>query len=223
MLEYLHIFYHYQYFNRNPIQILTASPDGWERSWSLLFRLPELFGVSELSKSSATIRKDKVQKSLKRSRQFTFTFKMQVTTTWLVSMTPNVWVPWISMTFHRMHLNWRPHHLPHILPAPFSQKLCWLKVWKDSLHQFMINSSRKSPQRPVNKTTNHRNPWEFATNFPEFLDESSPKNPVGLRGGEPLHQGSRVRQLRSQGVQGQGAEVASDGNSGNSLPFFGTE
>lgn len=81
MLEYLHIFYHYQYFNRNPIQILTASPDGWERSWSLLFRLPELFGVSELSKSSATIRKDKVQKSLKPSRQFTFTFKMQVTTT----------------------------------------------------------------------------------------------------------------------------------------------
>ena len=79
---------------------------------------------------------------------------------------------------------------------------------KNSLHQFMINSSRKSPYLPVNKITNHRNHWEFATNFAEFLDESSPKNPVGLRGGEPLHQGSCVRQLRSQGVQGQGAEVA---------------
>ena len=89
MLEYLHVLYHQQCFNRNPVQILTASPDGWERSWSLLFRLPELFGVSELSKSSATIRKDKVQKSLKRSRQFTL--NLQVTTTWLVSMTPNVW------------------------------------------------------------------------------------------------------------------------------------
>lgn len=78
MLEYLHILYHYQYFNRNPVQILTASPDGWERSWSLLFRLPELFGVSELSKSSSTIRKDKVQKSLKRSRQFTLNWKCKL-------------------------------------------------------------------------------------------------------------------------------------------------
>ena len=45
-----------------------------------------------------------------------------------------------------------------------------------------------------------------------MFDQSSPrtggKNP-DLCGCEPLHQGSRMRELRSQGVQGQGAEVAS--------------
>lgn len=209
MLEYLHILYHYQYFNRNPVQILTASPDGWERSWSLLFRLPELFGVSELSKSSSTIRKDKVQKSLKRSRQFTLNWKCKLQQfdwcQWLpMSEFPES--PWhfigCTSTGDRIICPTSCQHPSHRNSVGSRyEKTLFINSW--SIHQ---------ENHPICLSTKPQ-----IIEIAEFLDESSPKNPVGLRGGEPLHQGSCVRQLRSQGVQGQGAEVASDGNS---FPFF---
>ncbi len=141
MLKYLDILYHYHYFNRNPYRFSKCLRSlcrsiNWERSWSLLFRLPELFGVSELSKSSrATISKDKLQESLKHvgSKHFTSTYNASYNNLTGVNDLQCL----SSLNLHDIVLDAPRLESASSAPHPAisllsnyvtSQELCWLKV-----------------------------------------------------------------------------------------------